>query len=147
MTKKYMECLLSWVSWCGCTSQLFLVVDPELHHSWKGPFKVMERLGKTIYKIKNLQGWKKTFVHFDRLKPCVASDEKLEHTGSREQAPVGMNLDLVGSDDEQHDEPVQQEEAAVPGIAIPPAPVVEEQHRYPVQDRQHTQCYEIYVEH
>eukprot|EP00731_Ephydatia_muelleri_P017953 Em0010g1051a len=89
----------------------------KLHHPWKGPFKVMERLGETTYKIKNLQGRRKTtFVHFDRLKPCVISDDKPENTGSREQEPVGTNLDLVDSDD---DDPVQQEEAAVPEIANP----------------------------
>ena len=104
----------------------------KLHHPWKGPFKVMERLGETTYKIKNLQGRRKTtFVHFDRLKPCVISDDKPENTGSREQEPVGTNLDLVDSDD---DDPVQQEEAAVPEIANPPVPPLNEQRRYPVRD-------------
>ena len=117
----------------------------KLHHPWKGPFKVMERLGETTYKIKNLQGRRKTtFVHFDRLKPCVISDDKPENTGSREQEPVGTNLDLVDSDD---DDPVQQEEAAVPEIANPPVPPLNEQRRYPVRDRQRTQRYGIYVEH
>ena len=117
----------------------------KLHHPWKGPFKVMERLGETTYKIKNLQGRRKTtFVHFDRLKPCVISDDKPENTGSREQEPVGTNLDLVDSDD---DDPVQQEEPAVPEIANPPAPPLNEQRRYPVRDRQRTQRYGIYVEH
>ena len=102
----------------------------KLHHRypWKGPCKVMERLGETTYKIKNLQGRRKTtFVHFDRLKPCVISDDKPENTGSREQEPVGTNLDLVDSDDD----------AAVPEIANPPAPPLNEQRRYPVRDRQH----------
>eukprot|EP00731_Ephydatia_muelleri_P038701 Em0868g1a len=117
----------------------------KLHHPWKGPFKVMERLGETTYKIKNLQGRRKTtFVHFDRLKPCVISDDKPENTGSREQEPVGTNLDLVDSDD---DDPVQQEEAAVPEIANPPVPPLNEQRRYPVRDRQRTQRYGTYVEH
>ena len=45
----------------------------KLHHPWKGPLKVVERLGESNYKIKSLQGRKKTqIVHFDRLKPCVA---------------------------------------------------------------------------
>ena len=44
------------------------------------------------------------------------SDDKLENTGLREKAPVGTNLDLVESDDEQYDESVQQEEAAIPEI-------------------------------
>eukprot|EP00731_Ephydatia_muelleri_P033930 Em0042g9a len=108
----------------------------KLHHPWKGPFKVMEQLGETTYKIKNLQGRRKTtFVHFDRLKPCVISDDKPENTGSREQEPVGTNLDLVDSDD---NDPVQQEEAAVPEIANPPVPHLNEQCRYPVRDRQRT---------
>eukprot|EP00731_Ephydatia_muelleri_P035547 Em0135g2a len=69
------------------------------------------------------------------LKPCVISDDKPENTGSREQEPVGTNLDLVDSDD---DDPVQQEEAAVPEIASPPVPPLNEQRRYPVRDRQRT---------
>eukprot|EP00731_Ephydatia_muelleri_P037037 Em0384g2a len=86
---------------------LFLVVDPESYTILgKEPFKVMERLSETTYKIKNLQ----------------------ENTGSREQEPVGTNLDLVDSDD---DDPVQQEEAAVPEIASPPVPPLNEQRRYP----------------
>ena len=61
-----------------------------------------------------------------------------------EQEPIGTNLDLVDSDD---DDPVQQEEAAVPEIANPPVPPLNEQRRYPVRDRQHTQRYGMYVEH
>ena len=87
----------------------------------------MQRLGKTTYEIKSLHGRRKTtLVLFYRLKLCVMSDDKLENT------------DGV---------PVQQEEAAFPEIAILSASPLDEQSQYPVQDRQHTQRYGIYLEH
>ena len=58
--------------------------------------------------------------------------------------PVGTNLELIDSDEEAHDELPVAEQAA-PEIAAPPS--LEEQRRYPVRDRQRTQCYGIYVEH
>ena len=64
-------------------------------------------------------------------------------TSQRTQGPENKNqLDLVDSDD---DDPVQQEEAAVPEIANPPVPPLNEQRRYPVRDRQRTQRYGIYI--
>ena len=44
----------------------------KLHHSWIGPYKVIERVTESDYRIKHLRGRKKTLiVHFDRLKPCT----------------------------------------------------------------------------
>ena len=148
MTKMCMGSHLAQASWCGYTPQLFLVVDPESYTiRGKDPLRSWNDWARPRTKSKNLnlQGRRKTtFVHFDRLKPCVISDDKPENTRSREQEPVGTNLDLVDSDD---DDPVQQEEAAVPEIANPPAPPLNEQRRYPVRDRQRTQRNGIYVEH
>ena len=44
----------------------------KLHHPWTGPFKVIERVSDSDYRIKGLRGRKKThIVHFDRLKLCA----------------------------------------------------------------------------
>ena len=126
----------------------------KLHHPWKGPFKIMERLGEATYKITSLHGRRKsTIVHFDRLKPCVVPDVD-DHTQSPENnilaeqvdrhRPVGTNLGLLDSDDETRVEPAEPVEAA-PGIVVPPP--LDEQRRYPVRDRQRTQRYGVYVEH
>ena len=44
----------------------------KLHHPWIGPFKILERLGDSDYRIKGLRGKKQVHVvHFDRLKRCT----------------------------------------------------------------------------
>ena len=89
----------------------------KLHHPWKGPLKVVERLGESNYKIKSLQGRKKTqIVHFDRLKSCVASTAE-DRQNSRppttpetqiDRQPTGKHVELLDSYD---DEPVAEEPA------------------------------------
>ena len=65
----------------------------KLHHPWKGPLKVVERLGESNYKIKSLQGRKKTqIVHFDRLKPCVASTAEDRQNST---PPITPRLKLI----------------------------------------------------
>eukprot|EP00731_Ephydatia_muelleri_P012982 Em0007g292a len=96
----------------------------KLHHPWKGPLKVVERLGESNYKIKSLQGRKKTqIVHFDRLKPCVASTAE-DRQNSRppttpetqiDRQPTGKYVELLDSYD---DEPVAEEPAT---DAAPPS--------------------------
>ena len=50
------------------------MVSPEnFHHPWKGPFKVIESVAECTYKIKCIKGTKTQCVHFDRLKPAVAT--------------------------------------------------------------------------
>ena len=42
----------------------------KLHRPWKGPYKVVERLGDATYKLQGTRGRIPQIVHFDRLKPC-----------------------------------------------------------------------------
>ena len=44
----------------------------KLHHPWTGPYKIIEKISDSDYKIKGLRGRKQThIVHFDRLKLCT----------------------------------------------------------------------------
>ena len=123
----------------------------KLHHPWKGPLKVVERLGESNYKIKSLQGRKKTqIVHFDRLKPCVASTAE-DRQNSRppttpetqiDRQPTGKHVELLDSYD---DEPVAEEPA--PDAAPPPPQEINIQPRYPVRNRHPPDRYGAYVEH
>ena len=41
-------------------------------HPWTGPFAVIKKLSDATYRVKQMQGRRKTqVVHFDRLKPCT----------------------------------------------------------------------------
>eukprot|EP00731_Ephydatia_muelleri_P005415 Em0002g1591a len=123
----------------------------KLHHPWKGPLKVVERLGESNYKIKSLQGRKKTqIVHFDKLKPCVASTAE-DRQNSRppttpetqiDRQPTGKHVELLDSYD---DEPVAEEPAT--DAAPPPPQEINIQPRYPVRNRHPPDRYGAYVEH
>ena len=41
----------------------------KLHLPWKDPFKVTERFGDCVYRIKGPRGYQ--YVHLDRLKPYL----------------------------------------------------------------------------
>ena len=59
---------------------------------WKGPFKVIERIGNSTYKIKGIRGTKTQIVHFDRLKPCPAKirlDQEADSTVQRDSKDDG----------------------------------------------------------
>ena len=44
----------------------------KLHNPWTGPYKVIERLAESTYRIRHLSKHKRIHVvHFDRLKPCT----------------------------------------------------------------------------
>lgn len=44
----------------------------KLHHPWKGPYVVLEKLSDVNYKIQQVDDTRKTsVVHFDRLKRCI----------------------------------------------------------------------------
>lgn len=44
----------------------------KLHHPWTGPYKILEKISDSDYKIKGLRGRKQChIVHFDRLKRCT----------------------------------------------------------------------------
>ena len=44
----------------------------KLHHPWTGPYKIVEKISDSDYKIKGLRGRKQChIIHFDRLKLCT----------------------------------------------------------------------------
>eukprot|EP00731_Ephydatia_muelleri_P008358 Em0004g696a len=52
----------------------------KLHHPWKGPFVVVEKVGDSTYKIQRKEGGKFHIVHFDRLKRCNVSESRDDPT-------------------------------------------------------------------
>ena len=51
----------------------------KLHRYWQGPYKVIDVLGKVLFKIQHRDNpRKKCVVHFDRLKPYVHSSKRDE---------------------------------------------------------------------
>eukprot|EP00731_Ephydatia_muelleri_P031295 Em0022g809a len=52
----------------------------KLHHPWKGPFVVVEKVGDSTYKIQRKEGGKFHIVHFDRLKRCNLSESRDDPT-------------------------------------------------------------------
>ncbi|KAL5516720.1 hypothetical protein EMCRGX_G002126 [Ephydatia muelleri] len=47
----------------------------KLHHPWKGPFVVVEKVGDSTYKIQRKKGGKFHIVHFDRLNLSESRDD------------------------------------------------------------------------
>ena len=134
----------------------------KLHHPWKGPLKVIERLGESTYKIKSLQGRKKTqIVHFDRLKPCAVStaadnEQNLIPPAAPDPQPTRNNVELLDSYDdevveqvpeepEQAPPPPQQVDAPTLPEDAPPPPHI--QPRYPVRNRHLPDRYGDYRQH
>ena len=102
----------------------------KLHHPWTGPYKVVERIAESDYRIKGLRGKKRTLiVHFDRLKLCtpgtrftIPFDDTPSHLLSQPQTlsdphTFGEDMELL------HD------------LAEPEEPD-SSQHRYPQRNRQ-----------
>ena len=76
----------------------------KLHHVWKGPFRVLERVSNSDYRIKSLSGKKQVqIVHFDRLKPCTPgtrfndtiTDQSQSHEHESNTFPVGSQLEII----------------------------------------------------
>ena len=123
----------------------------KLHHPWKGPLKVVERL----VEVNNLSflSTLKAFdfvIAFARLKPCVASTAE-DRQNSRppitpetqiDRQPTGKHVELLDSYD---DEPVAEEPA--PEAGPPPPQEINIQPRYPVRNRHPPDRYGAYVEH
>ena len=90
----------------------------KLHHPWTGPYRVMEKLSDSDYKVKHVKGGRPpVVVHFDRLKLCRRAtcstevDQNDSHQGKSvaetQQDPVshdifGKDLELVGEDPPEH---------------------------------------------
>ena len=90
----------------------------KLHHPWTGPYRVMEKLSDSDYKVKHVKGGRPhVVVHFDRLKLCrratcsneVDQDDSNQGKSIAEtqQDPVshdifGKDLELVEEDPPEH---------------------------------------------
>eukprot|EP00731_Ephydatia_muelleri_P033154 Em0025g110a len=106
----------------------------KLHRYWQGPYKVIDVLGKVLFKIQHRDHpRKKCVVHFDRLKPYVHSskrDEEQEvlppqHSSNGEQED-DVEIEIVPGKrpDQRRNDPVDHEE-----VPVEPQEVVVEEDR------------------
>ena len=80
----------------------------KLHRPWTGPFRVLEKISMSVYRLQCVQSSRKrVVVRFDRLKPCFSDmrqPEKREQGQHRAQStvglPIGTELELVDEDSE-----------------------------------------------
>ena len=49
--------------------------EHKFSYPWKGPYKVMDRVGDVNYRIQLLEGGKQIVVHVDHLKKCLVREE------------------------------------------------------------------------
>lgn len=71
----------------------------KLHRPWQGPFKVIEVLGKSVYRIMDCTNPKRRkVVHFNRLKPAPSTDN-----------PGEDELIIVHNRHQDHQQPTQLE--------------------------------------
>eukprot|EP00731_Ephydatia_muelleri_P029484 Em0021g7a len=82
----------------------------KLHHPWKGPFVVVEKVGDSTYKIQRKEGGKFHIVHFDRLKRCNVNESRDDPTPPLTAHPDGDGnieekdeLVLLDDDDDDDD--------------------------------------------
>ena len=95
-----------------------------LHHPWTGPYKVVERIAESDYRIKGLRGRKRTLiVHFDRLKLCTP--------GTRFTIPFNDPPSSPLSQPHSLSDPHME---LLPDLTEPEEPD-SSQHRYPQRDR------------
>ena len=110
---------------CGSTTRLPLKINPRNYiiHAWTGPFKVVERIGETDYRVKELFGKKApVVVHFDRLKPCQPGTRFPQQASNaetpEEETTISMQpsnvfeLEIVEADDD--DVPANANDDAAP---------------------------------
>ena len=106
----------------------------KLHRYWQGPYKVIDVLGKVLFKIQHRDHpRKKCVVHFDRLKPYVHSskrDEEQEvlppqHSSNGEQED-DVEIEIVPGKrpDQRRNDPVDHEE-----VPVEPQEVIVEEDR------------------
>ena len=82
----------------------------KLHRPWTGPFRVLEKLSKSVYRLQHVRTpRKRVTVHFNRLKPCHPDTRPPEPRTPSEQHPrvpptsvpgaaTGMGLELLDDD-------------------------------------------------
>ena len=121
----------------------------KLHLPWKGPFKVTERFGDCVYRIKGPRGYQ--CVHFDRLKPYLGGQNiQPDHSTAspREQSkPKGppptvatpATLELLDDDENKN----QLEEV----LPAPEVPALHPERRYPAREHRVPDRYGPYLQH
>ena len=148
----------------------------KLHHPWKGPFVVVDKIGITTYKIKpSRNSGKCQIIHFDRLKPCAPNTLEAEippPTSNRKKLTARNSLpdvppashsdqsaytyqradDALFTDDEDDELPdamnENQEEVQGPRPQNPvPAELTADERRYPARQRRPPDRYGPYLEH
>ena len=82
----------------------------KLHRPWTGPYRVVRKLGDSVYRLQHTQNRRRRpVVHFNRLKHCPSTirlpSESCQNTQTPEQpkavsTPVGTNVELVEDDTE-----------------------------------------------
>ena len=124
----------------------------KLHRPWKGPYKVVERLGDATYKLQGTRGRRPQIVHFDRLKPCppnvrLANEPRPERPAADEVVlptpKPGEQCELL-EEDEDYAAPVappNELPAAGPGDQTAP------QRRYPDRNRRQPDRYGPFIKH
>ena len=108
----------------------------KLHHPWTGPYKIVERISDSDYKVKGLRGKKQShIVHFDRLKPCTP--------GTRFQSEI--------EEPENQSDPANGEHVSLgtPQIFGEDMQLLDTgtERRYPRRGRHPPDCYAPVIEH
>ena len=123
----------------------------KLYRPWKGPFKVVERFGGSVYKIKGPKGYQ--CVHFDRLKPYQGENREFQSEAPPSQRFTEQQLipedppprtpaakELLDDDEEEQqlDGQANEDQPEVAPAADPPAvaPAADPPpgHRYPARE-------------
>ena len=124
----------------------------KLHRPWKGPYKVVERLGDATYKLQGTRGGRPQIVHFDRLKPCPPN-VRLANKPRPERLQQTKSCHLPLKPEEQCELLEEDEDCAAPmappnelpaaGPGDQPAP----QRRYPDRNRRQPDRYGPFIKH
>ena len=135
----------------------------KLYRPWKGPFKVVERFGESVYKIKGPKGYQ--CVHFDRLKPYQGENREFQSEAPPSQrfteqqlipedppprTPAAMELLDDDEEEQQLDGQANEDQPEVAPAADPPAVVPAADpppgHRYPARERRVPDRYGPYIQ-
>ena len=124
----------------------------KLHRPWKGPYKVVERLGDATYKLQGTRGRRPQIVHFDRLKPCppnvrLANEPRPERPPADKVVPPtlkpGEQCELLEEDEDYAAPMAPPNELPAAGPVDQPAP----QRRYPDRNRHQPDRYGPFIKH
>ena len=84
----------------------------KLHCPWTGPFKVVKQISALVYRIQNIESWKRQIVHSERLKSYSRymrpRSKETQHEPMQSlveedvnSTPPGTVLQLVDDNDEE----------------------------------------------